>query len=680
AERVRDAAFGCDWVGTPLTFLRCLSFVIKMANKEFVLTAGKFVPVSNATMMNAFILYVFLAIEEAVWKSRALKHMHSRERCVFFHRNSDSRPTMQSGSGNMLFVLSAATLVPVSKTTKMNGIATVQWICFLYGMPAFYGLLVCIACSQLEKLRANLLDIRQELDTPAQDSRTETDTGEGRQVQTSQEVFCRMQEQLNDCIRHHQLIIKFRRAGLVRILRLTDAFIWEDLPHIDPETGSLAMAAWIPRVQKISFFLTSVASLFHVTQSSIRLLTSEDRPMIYGTWYPFDITKSPTYELMNIAQGIASVQWICFLYGLPAFYGTLVSIACSQLEKLRANLLDIRQKLDSGAETAQGEGRQVQPSQEVFCGMQEQLTECIRHHQLIIEYIRAIEEMFNPFLAGYFLNLMCGLCFTAYTAVTRLGDLLQLSQTIVIYSFYAINVFVFCWFGSELSDQESIPNSILAMFLSIYHDIEDLNEVVDAAMFFIISSAASCTQLYFRFRRATLVRTLRLTDAFIWEDLPHTDPDTGSRAMTAWIPRIQRFTTLIIGAAVIVNGTKNLMLIFSSDNHSMVYHTWYPFDTAKSPTYELINIAQVIATIQWACFFYGVPSTYATLVCIACSQLEKLRANLLNIRQVFDTPAQESRAETGRNEGRQVQTSQEVFCRMQEQLNDCIRHHQLIIQ
>ncbi|XP_023706094.2 odorant receptor 2a-like [Cryptotermes secundus] len=252
---------------------------------------------------------------------------------------------------------------------------------------------------------------------------------------------------------YSQLYFRFRRAGLVRILRLTDAFIWEDLPHIDPETGSLAMAAWIPRVQKISFFLTSVASLFHVTQSSIRLLTSEDRPMIYGTWYPFDITKSPTYELMNIAQGIASVQWICFLYGLPAFYGTLVSIACSQLEKLRANLLDIRQKLDSGAETAQGEGRQVQPSQEVFCGMQEQLTECIRHHQLIIEYIRAIEEMFNPFLAGYFLNLMCGLCFTAYTAVTRLGDLLQLSQTIVIYSFYAINVFVFCWFGSELSDQ-----------------------------------------------------------------------------------------------------------------------------------------------------------------------------------------------------------------------------------
>jgi hypothetical protein len=58
-------------------------------------------------------------------------------------------------------------------------------------------------------MRANLLDIRQKLDTPAQDSGAETDTEEeGNQVQISKEVFCRMQEQLNDCIRHHQLIIK----------------------------------------------------------------------------------------------------------------------------------------------------------------------------------------------------------------------------------------------------------------------------------------------------------------------------------------------------------------------------------------------------------------------------------------------------------------------------------------
>jgi hypothetical protein len=52
---VRDAAFGCDWVGTPIPFQRSLMFLIAAANKEIQLTAGKFVPVSNVTMMNVCI-------------------------------------------------------------------------------------------------------------------------------------------------------------------------------------------------------------------------------------------------------------------------------------------------------------------------------------------------------------------------------------------------------------------------------------------------------------------------------------------------------------------------------------------------------------------------------------------------------------------------------------------------
>ena len=52
AENVREAAWGCQWVGTPVPFVRSLTFIINMANKEILLTAGKFVPVSKATMMN----------------------------------------------------------------------------------------------------------------------------------------------------------------------------------------------------------------------------------------------------------------------------------------------------------------------------------------------------------------------------------------------------------------------------------------------------------------------------------------------------------------------------------------------------------------------------------------------------------------------------------------------------
>jgi len=62
AEIVRDAAWGCDWVGIPVPFQRCLVFVIATANKEFILTAGKFVPVCNSTMMNVRILIVLSTV------------------------------------------------------------------------------------------------------------------------------------------------------------------------------------------------------------------------------------------------------------------------------------------------------------------------------------------------------------------------------------------------------------------------------------------------------------------------------------------------------------------------------------------------------------------------------------------------------------------------------------------
>ena len=61
AESVRDAAFGFNWVGTPIPFQRCLMFIIAAASKEFQLTAGKFVPVSNVTMMNVRI-YAYMYV------------------------------------------------------------------------------------------------------------------------------------------------------------------------------------------------------------------------------------------------------------------------------------------------------------------------------------------------------------------------------------------------------------------------------------------------------------------------------------------------------------------------------------------------------------------------------------------------------------------------------------------
>ena len=86
---------------------------------------------------------------------------------------------------------------------------------------------------------------------------------------------------------------------------------------------------------------------------------------------------------------------------------------------------------------------------------------------------------------------------------------------------------------------------------------------------------------------------LHLTDAFVWEDMPTRDPDTGSLAMVAWIPRIERVLTVTMYSAVTIHATQNILRILLGGDRSLLYSAWYPFDTTKTPAYELTNIVQV---------------------------------------------------------------------------------------
>jgi hypothetical protein len=89
------------------------------------------------------------------------------------------------------------------------------------------------------------------------------------------------------------------------------------------------------------------------------------------------------------------------------------------------------------------------------------------------------------------------------------------------------------------------------------------------------------------------------------------------------------------------------------------------------------DVLQVFASILAISICVGFPGLYATLVCVACSQLEKLRAALLSIRQTYITSQQQSLTETGQQEGQgEGHASEDMFRHMHRQLNNCIRHHQ----
>jgi ABC-type transport system involved in cytochrome bd biosynthesis fused ATPase/permease subunit len=86
-----------------------------------------------------------------------------------------------------------------------------------------------------------------------------------------------------------------------------------------------------------------------------------------------------------------------------------------------------------------------------------------------------------------------------------------------------------------------------------------------------------------------------------------------------------------------------------------------------------------MATIFIISLYFGFLSLYATLVCVAGGQLEKLRTALLDMRQTHGTSLQDFGGETDEWEAAgQKNTYSEQFRHMQKKMNNCIRHHQEI--
>jgi hypothetical protein len=96
------------------------------------------------------------------------------------------------------------------------------------------------------------------------------------------------------------LPFRLQQRTIERAMDLTDSFTWEDLPTRDVETGQLTAAGYIPLTLKYSRNAAFAFLFFHTVQSTIRIVKNHETLII--TWYPFDWTVSPFYELVNISQ------------------------------------------------------------------------------------------------------------------------------------------------------------------------------------------------------------------------------------------------------------------------------------------------------------------------------------------------------------------------------------------
>ncbi|KAJ4437192.1 hypothetical protein ANN_17327 [Periplaneta americana] len=167
-----------------------------------------------------------------------------------------------------------------------------------------------------------------------------------------------------------------------RLFHLTESFSWEELPVRDEETGELTMAGWMPRIDNFVKKCVPAAVGVHIIQSIVRIIG--DRNMIYETRYPFDTSLSPVYEIIMMTQLLTMLRFIALSFGCPYIYASMICVACTQLQKVKISLLEIKRKhfkLQTNLEDTE-----TDPQEENV--IQNNLNNIVRLHQQVIRKVQ----------------------------------------------------------------------------------------------------------------------------------------------------------------------------------------------------------------------------------------------------------------------------------------------------
>ena len=92
----------------------------------------------------------------------------------------------------------------------------------------------------------------------------------------------------------------YSKPDLERLLTMTDSFTWEEMPTRDPDTGHLTKAGYIPKMQNFTAYAITLIFIYQTVYSTVRIVLNHGMP--FTSWYPFDASVSPIYEIVILTQ------------------------------------------------------------------------------------------------------------------------------------------------------------------------------------------------------------------------------------------------------------------------------------------------------------------------------------------------------------------------------------------
>ncbi|XP_019698121.1 odorant receptor 43a-like [Harpegnathos saltator] len=198
-------------------------------------------------------------------------------------------------------------------------------------------------------------------------------------------------------------------------------------PKIKEERNVMLRLARISRMIAISgwlvpFFLAIISfvlTCFGITTRSVTNLTDPGKPLMVQAYYLHNISKSPQFELILLAQGIALFITGISYYAIDHFFGLLVLHVHGQMENLHIRLVHM----------------------ERYTNFDAVLKYNIQDHIRLIRSIEMIDNSFHLLLLGIILYFGIIFCLLGFFIVNVLNDDGQLSVMQLIW-FVAVTICV----------------------------------------------------------------------------------------------------------------------------------------------------------------------------------------------------------------------------------------------
>ncbi|XP_043519510.1 odorant receptor 13a-like [Frieseomelitta varia] len=242
----------------------------------------------------------------------------------------------------------------------------------------------------------------------------------------------------------------------------------KDWATVETSTGRETMINAAKMSRKTTIGCLMLCQLVSTSYVFLRLSTLKhsDNKLVYRSYFPYNVSISPSYELTMIGQGMAGIYAALTYTSVDTFIVMLVLHACGQLSNMKDDLRNIHScdRKDLQASLKKIVEKHIYITVYVLkLNCEQKCTESFdksrkmsKMYKRYKRFAETVENCFNVMLLIQMLGFIIQVCFQSFHTITSFGDKSErfmIFQVIFLVTYTVclmVQLYLYCYVGEKL--------------------------------------------------------------------------------------------------------------------------------------------------------------------------------------------------------------------------------------